>query len=208
MNKNEIRGSTQHLVVGIDIAKDRHAAFFGTATGKTLLRGFAFDNTREGFDRLLFQADTLKTRHGLANLVFGLEPTADYHKPLGEYLIEHGHQVVLVVGAAVKKNRELLDGRWDRHDPKDAANVADLITQGKCLFYELPSLEVQELRSLLSLKRRLKKCEQGYKVRIKNHLIAQYFSDMRSSLKAMRPSFISPLRLYAGGRLPLFTDKS
>ena len=178
--KNEIRGSTQHLVVGIDIAKDRHAAFFGTATGKTLFRGFAFDNTKEGFDRLLFQADTLKTREGLANLVFGMEPTADYHKPLGEYLIEHGHQVVLVGGAAVKKNRELLDGRWDRHDPKDAANVADLITQGKCLFYELPSLEVQELRSLLSLKRRLKKSEQGYKVRIRNHLIAQYFPEVDS----------------------------
>jgi len=31
--KNEIRGSTQHLVVGIDIAKDTHTAFFGTATG-------------------------------------------------------------------------------------------------------------------------------------------------------------------------------
>jgi hypothetical protein len=30
---------------------------------------------------------------------------------------------------------------------------------------------------------------------------------MRSSLKAMRPSFILPVRLYAGGRLPLFRDK-
>ena len=178
--KNEIRGSTQHLVVGIDIAKDRHAAFFGTATGKTLFRGFAFDNTKEGFDRLLFQADTLKTRHGLADLVFGMEPTADYHKPLGEYLIEHGHHVVLVGGAAVKKNRELLDGRWDKYDPKDAANVADLVTQGKCLFYELPSVEMRELRSLLSLRRRLKKSEQGYRVRIRNHLIAQYFPEMDS----------------------------
>ena len=107
--KNEIRGSTQHLVVGIDIAKDRHAAFFGTATGKTLLRGFAFDNTKEGFDRLLFQADTLKARHSLATLVFGLEPTADYHKPLGEYLIEHGHHVVLVAGDAERRGT---DSSW------------------------------------------------------------------------------------------------
>ena len=57
--KHEIRGSTQYLVVGIDIAKDRHHAFFGTATGKTLLRGLVFDNTREGFDKLLLQAETL-----------------------------------------------------------------------------------------------------------------------------------------------------
>ena len=36
--KNEIRGSKEYLVVGIDIAKEKHHAFFGTATGKTLLR--------------------------------------------------------------------------------------------------------------------------------------------------------------------------
>ena len=46
--------------------------------------------------------------------------------------------MVLVAGSAVKKNRELLDGRWDKNDTKDAANVADLVTQGKCLFYEFP----------------------------------------------------------------------
>ena len=96
--KNEIRGSTTHLVVGIDIAKERHNAFFGTPAGKTLLRRLVFDNTREGFEKLLFQADTLKARENLATLVFGMEPTADYHKPLGEYLIARGHRVVLVGG--------------------------------------------------------------------------------------------------------------
>jgi hypothetical protein len=55
-------------------------------------------------------------------------------KPLGEYLIKNGHAVVLVATEAVKKNRSLLDGRWDKNDKKDSANVADLISQGKCLF--------------------------------------------------------------------------
>ena len=36
--KKEIRGSKEHLIVGIDIAKEKHIAFFGTATGKTLLK--------------------------------------------------------------------------------------------------------------------------------------------------------------------------
>ncbi len=91
-----------------------------------------------------------------------------------------GHRVVLVAGSAVKKNRELLDGRWDKHDAKDAANVADLIGQGKCLFYEFPSSDLRGLRSLLSLKRKLKKTEQSYRVRIRNHLIAQYFPELDS----------------------------
>lgn len=46
--KHEIRGSREHLVIGIDIAKDRHHAFFGMPTGKTLLRRLVFENTKEG----------------------------------------------------------------------------------------------------------------------------------------------------------------
>jgi transposase len=166
------------MVIGIDIAKDRHHAFFGMPTGRTLLRRLVFNNTKEGFKNLCFQTDILKTQHTLKKVIFGLEPTADYHKPLAEYLIRQGHVVVLVAGTAVKKNRELLDGRWDKNDIKDAANVADLITQGKCLFYDFPLSDIRELRNLLSLKRRLKKQEQGYRVRIRNHLIAQYFPEM------------------------------
>jgi transposase len=178
--KQEIRGSEEYLLVGIDVAKDHHDAFFGSARGKTLLKKLVFDTTREGFEKLCLHAESLRVQHGLQKIAFGLEPTADYHKPLGEYLIRQGHRVVLVAGSAVKKNRELLDGRWDKHDAKDAANVADLIGQGKCLFYEFPSPDLTELRSLLSLKRKLKKTEQSSRVRIRNHLIAQYFPELDS----------------------------
>jgi len=176
--KKEIRGSKEHLIIGIDVAKDKHNAFFGTATGKTLFKRLVFENNIEGFERLLIQADALKVQHALKKTVFGLEPTANYHKPLGEFLIKAPHMVVLVSGVAVKRNRELLDGRWDKHDTKDSANVADLISQGKCLFYEYPSMALRELRSLLSLKRRLKKQEHGLKVRIRNHLLAIYFPEL------------------------------
>jgi len=107
-----------------------------------------------------------------------MEPTANYHKPLAEYLIKGGHHVVLVSGMAVNKNRELLDGRWDKHDTKDSANVADLISQAKCLYYDYPSTPLRDLRNLLSLKRRLKKQEHGTRVRIRNHLLAQYFPEL------------------------------
>jgi transposase len=176
--KKEIRGSKDHLIVGIDIAKEKHHAFFGTATGKTLLKRLVFDNTKEGFEKLLVHAEAVKTEHALEKTVFGLEPTADYHKPVGEFLITAGHRVVLVSGVAVKRNRELLDNRWDKHDTKDSANVADLISQGKCLFYDHPPLPLRELRALLSLKRRLKKQEHGIMARIRNHLLAQYFPEL------------------------------
>lgn len=176
--KSEIRGSKNHLLIGIDIAKKKHHAFFGTATGKTLFRRMIFENDRAGFEKLITQTECLKVQHHLEKVVFGMEPTANYHKPLGEYLINQGYQVVLVSGVAVKRNRELLDGRWDKHDTKDAANDADLVSQGKCLFYDFPSIDLRDLRNLLSLKRRLKKQEHGLKVRIRNNLLAYYFPEM------------------------------
>jgi transposase len=176
--RKHIRGSQHHLIVGIDIGKETHNAFFGTAEGRTLLKRLIFENSKEGYERLLVQTEAIQVQHDLRQVVFGMEPTANYHKPLGEYLITHGYQVVLVAGNAVKKNRELLDGRWDKHDMKDSANVADLIAQGKCQYYEYPCLEVRDLRRLLSLKRHLKKQEQRYKSRIRNNLVALYFPEM------------------------------
>jgi len=114
----------------------------------------------------------------LNQVLFGMEPTANYHKPLGEFLINEGHNVVLVAPEAVKKNRSLLDGRWDKNDGKDCGNIADLISQGKCLYYEYPSLELRDLRNLLSLRRKLKKLEHGVRMRIRNHLVAQYFPEL------------------------------
>jgi transposase len=192
--RQEIRHSGEYLIVGIDIAKDRHHAFFGTAMGKTLLRRLVFSNDHEGFRKLLDQAEVFRVRHGLKKVAYGMEPTANYHKPLGEYLITQGRTVVLVSGVTVKKNRESLDGRWDKHDVKDSANVADLISQGKCLYYEYPSVELRGLRSLLSLKRRLRKHEHGYKVRIRNQLIAQYFPEIDRDYERLGAEGLSIVR--------------
>ena len=63
--KKEIRGSKEYLIVGIDVAKDKHYAFFGTATGKTLLRRLIFDNTIEGINKLLDQTKAIQVTHKL-----------------------------------------------------------------------------------------------------------------------------------------------
>jgi transposase len=178
--RKEVRGSDKYLLVGIDVAKEKHRAFYGTATGKTLLRRLIFENCINGIERLMDVANVMKTEHSLDKIVYGLEPTANYHKPLAEYLIKCKCNVVLVSGLAVTRNRELMDGRWDKNDDKDAANVADLISQGKFQYYDYPPLDMRDLRNLLSLKRKMKKLEHSIKVRIRNNLIAQYFPEFDS----------------------------
>ena len=98
-------------MVGIDVAKDKHHAFMGTATGKSLLRKLVFENNLDGFGKLLEHSQAVKARNALSKGVFGLEPTGNYHKPLAAYLIRCGCHVVLVTGKAVKNNGEQSDCR-------------------------------------------------------------------------------------------------
>jgi transposase len=174
----EIAGSDQYMVVGIDIGKDKHHAFMGTAIGKSLFRKLIFENNIDGFSRLLRTADEIRSQNDISKIVYGLEPTGNYHKPLAKHLIRFGSNLVLVSGEAVKKNRALLDGRWDKHDTKCAANIADLVSRGRCLYYDSPSSDIIELRSLLSLRRRLKKEEHSLRMRIRNNLLALYFPEL------------------------------
>jgi transposase len=194
--KSEIRGSSEYLVVGIDVAKDKHHAFMGTATGNSLLRKLVFENTLEGFHKLLERSEAIRIQNALNKVVFGMEPTGNYHKPLGAYLIGSGHHLVMVTGKAVKNNRELLDGRWDKNDIKDPANVADLICQGKCLYYDYPPASINQLRQLLSLRRRLKKEEHSLRMRIRNNLLALYFPELDRFYSACETESLAIVRWF------------
>jgi len=176
--KSTVRGSDQFLVVGIDVAKNNHHAFFGTPNGRTLRKSLVFENSVKGFERLRSMARDMRHQHGLGEVVYGVEPTASYHKPLAEYLIRQNEQVVYVSNVAVAKNRALLDGRWDKNDKKDAANVADLIGQGRCLYYDVPQESLRELRSLIAFRARLKREEHALRMRLRNNVFAQYFPEL------------------------------
>jgi transposase len=176
--RDTIRSSRNHLIVGIDIAKDKHHAFFATPYGKTLWRRLIFTNDLVGYKRLVEQVEVLLSQHQLSQVVFGLEPTGNYHKPLACWLIQHNYLVVLVAGKAVKDNRELLNGRWDKNDTKDSANAADLVSQGKCQFYEQPDNVLIAVRNLIVVRKQLKKEEHKLRMRIRNGLIVKYFPEM------------------------------
>ena len=176
--REKVRQSRKHLIVGIDIAKDKHHAFFGTSDGRTLLKRLLFFNDIGRYRKLIDQVNVLLRQHHLDQVVFGLEPTSNYHKPLAVWLIEQEYMVVLVGGKAVKDNRELLDGRWDKNNTKDSANVADLVSRGKCQFYESADLRITSIRGLLAVRKQLKKEEHRLRMRIRNGLIAKHFPEL------------------------------
>jgi transposase len=188
-----VSGSNNILIVGVDIAKNKHHAFLGTPDGRTILRRLIFENSLAGFETLLFHANNY-LEGDLEDIVFGVEPTSVYHKPLAEFLITMGYMVVYVTNNAIKKNRALIDGRWDKNDTKDSANVADLVSRGKCHFYDLPDMNLRDIRSLLSLRKRLKNQEHRVGMRIRNNLVAQYFPELDHAWYGCRQENLSIVR--------------
>jgi hypothetical protein len=58
----EIRGSERHLIVGIDVAKEKHHVFFGAATWKALLKRLVFENDADDFEKLLRHVEAEKVK--------------------------------------------------------------------------------------------------------------------------------------------------
>jgi len=80
--------------------------------------------------------------------------TGTYHRALATFLEGQGADVVLSSSSVAAWNRRTQDGTWDKNDRKDAANCADLLEQGKVLFYSQPTGALAELRHLVRLLRR------------------------------------------------------
>jgi len=70
--KSEISGFAEYLVVGLDVAKDKHRAFMGTATGRSFLRKLCFENNLEGFRKLLERSEAVKVQNALSKIVLAL----------------------------------------------------------------------------------------------------------------------------------------
>lgn len=67
--KESIRGSEAYLIVGIDVGKEKHTAFIGTAKGKTILKRLSFGNDYEGFKKLLDQTNAAKEKGGFREII-------------------------------------------------------------------------------------------------------------------------------------------
>jgi transposase len=117
-------------------------------------RAFPIPNSTRGFTQL-WQAITRAQRAtGCREVVCALEPTGTYHQAVASFLEAQGADVVFVSSSVAYWNRQTQDGTRDKNDPKDAANCADLLEQGKVLFYSQPPGPLADLRRLVRVLRR------------------------------------------------------
>lgn len=130
-NQRIERITNHHAVVGIDIAKDTHAAQMTDFRGRVLTyRHLSFPNIVEGFERLLRWIQDAQVKHQLPSLIIGLEPTGHYWFNMANWLLHQGIEVVLVNPVTTHRNKENRDNSPSKNDPKDALTIADVVSRG------------------------------------------------------------------------------
>jgi len=143
-NQRIERITMKTAVVGIDIAKDVHAAQITDFRGRTLTsRHLSFANDRKGFEKLLDWVRQNQSKHGLTSMIIGLEPTGHYWFNLTEWLLKQQIPVVLVNPVTTHRNKENRDNSPSKSDPKDALVIADLVSRGYYTDY-VPQAEAFE----------------------------------------------------------------
>jgi transposase len=152
--KATLRTDPHRLLVGLDIAQAAHIVHVRHAHTRVVTPALPIPNTTAGFTQLWARIQQAQRATGCREVVCGLEPTGTYPEAVARFLEAQGADVVLVSSAVAAWNRRTQDGTWDKHDRKDAANCADLLEQGKVLFYSQPTGPLAELRPLVKLLRR------------------------------------------------------
>lgn len=137
------------LVVGVDVAKHKHwACIMDAQKGLAVGSSFAFQNNRDGFDRLLGSVARACQKTGAVRAIVAMEPTGHYWKPLAWYLRNAGIAVVLVNPYHVKRYKEFDDNSPTKNDRKDAWLIARLASDGTFFELYLPEGPYAELRNL------------------------------------------------------------
>lgn len=144
------RISTQHLVVGIDIAQQSHVARAVNFRGILLGTPLHFSNDDAGFNQLLQWMKNLQETHQLSEAIIGMEPTGHYWLSLASWLKDRNLEVVLVNPHLVKKNKENRDNTPSKSDVKDAFVIADMVKNGYYTFIKESSEVFMEMRVLMA----------------------------------------------------------
>jgi transposase len=200
-------------LVGVDVAQAAHVVHLRQAHTRVVVPSLTIPNSTRGFAALWARIQQAQRATGCREVVCGLEPTGTYHQALAEFLEAQGADVVLISSSVAYWNRRTQEGTWDKNDRKDAVNCADLLEQGKVLFYSQPDGPLAELRRLVRVLRRargeLASCKARWRTTLRPALAPmgeplpqRLWAELPAVLQAWEPAAPGrPAR--AKGRLPL-----
>ena len=149
------------VYIGIDIAKFKHFASVVSSDGKVIVKPFLFENSRQGFMKLLEEIENFQ------DCLIGLESTGHYAENLIQFLYERNYSVALI-------NPIQTDSLRDSNIRKTKTDKVDTMLIVQCLMLKKYSIISSKNIDLIKLRRlsrfRLEMVQQ--QTRIKTQLTA------------------------------------
>ncbi len=191
------------LLVGLDLGKKRHAAWFADSADLAPIRRFMLDHSHEGMAKLLVQAEHDREARDLEGVVVFFEATSSFWQNVAKVLDTRGVPYRTVSSLSVARQREIEHLTYAKGDYRDAALIVRLGANGQWLHrtLETSSLWLQ-LRALALEHEVMLDAEKADKNRVRSLLelacpeLLECFADplkqtARALLKRLTHSFTS-----------------
>lgn len=114
------------IIVGIDVAKDKHDCFIVSSEGKVLADVFTISNSKEGFEALL-RAITTYTYNNNDKIKVGLEAIGHYCYNILGFLLDNGLTTYVINPLHINLYRKYQSLRKTKTDSVDARTIAYML---------------------------------------------------------------------------------
>ena len=184
------------ILVGIDVAKDKHDCFIVTSDGEVLFDPFTIKNNRDGFDDL-FQK--IKSVSGdLSKVKVGLEATGHYSYNILGYVLDKGLPTYVINPLHTNLYRKSLSLRKTKTDKIDARSIAYMLLSDQSLKpYSEVSYHNEDLKSLTRY--RFKKVQECAKLKTS---VARLVNILFPELEPLVPTLFTASSLALLSELP------
>jgi len=133
--------------LGIDVGKKHHvASMLGEGVKKPLFKGFSFENSTDGAEKLLARINEFA--HDVNDFSIGMEATGHYWLALYSFLFDKGFTIHVINPIQTDGWRKGIEIRKRKTDDIDSVLIADLIRYGDFSETKLSDETIQSLRTL------------------------------------------------------------
>ena len=173
------------LVAGIDIGCEFNAMGLMNKEGKVLGRYAKLYNSRKGFEYFRKVIEDTKRKHGLKDVIIGMEPTGHYWRKIAYFAKEQGYEVRFVRTTALKHQRELDESSSAKSDIKDSLTIANIVREGKYIDTIIEDGIFRQLRTLGRVRERIQRYNTGSKHALKA-VLDDYFPELKGIFWSMK----------------------
>ena len=157
------------ILVGIDVAKDKHDCFFMNSEGEVLAKPFTILNNKEGFN---FLYEKIQSVSSSDNIKVGLEATGHYSYNIIGFLLNKGLATFILNPLHTNLYRKSLSLRKTKTDKIDSKTIAMMLLSDVSLkSYSDISYHNEDLKSLTRY--RFSKVEERAKLKTSLSRLAQ-----------------------------------